>query len=424
MGSSRTFLPPAANWFVHDPINATITPNAPLTITVTPLIAGLPPGVYSGALSLIFSDTTITAVAIRLIIAESTISSAKPEHGVSSGCTPKQLVPVFTTLPNGFVAATGWPTNLVVDVFDDCKNPLTSGSVVVSFSNGDQALPLISLQDGRWSGTWPAVNALLASTTLTAVATNPSGIQGNVTIIGSVNQNPDPPVVSPGGVVSAASFLQGAPLAPGGLISIYGTKLSDATAMATSLPLEPELQNVVVQIGTTQLPLQYVGAGQINAILPYGVNTNTTHPLVVLRAGHQSNVNFVQIADAQPAIFKTGAQQGAILDQNNQLIQPGNPARAGAVAVIFCTGLGAVNADVQAGMPAPGSPPATTLSPISVSIGGLDAPVQFSGLAPGFAGLYQVNVLIPAGVSPSDSVPVIVTAGTLSSAPATIAITN
>ena len=425
LGSSRTFVG-VGNWFVHDPINATITPNSPLTITVTPLIAGLLPGVYQGALSLAFSDGYATSVVIRLIVAGPSTNSGKLGRVSSPACSPKVLVPVFTTLPNGFVAATGWPTSLAVKVLDDCGNPLTSGSVVVQFSNGDSALPLTSTLDGRWQGTWAAVNVSLASTTLTALAMTanpPPLLQGTISISGSVNQNPDPPIVNPGGVVNAAS--NRAPLAPGDLISIYGTQLSDATAAATSLPLETDLQDVEVSIGTTQLPLAYTSAGQINAILPYSVATNASNPLIVQRGGKRSTVMQVQIADALPAVFTPpGTQQGIIVDTNNQLVQPGNPAKAGDGAVIYCTGLGAVTGDVPAGAASPLSPLAMTTNSVSVSIGGQNATVLFSGLTPGFAGLYQVNILIPSGVSPSDSVPVVVSSGALSSATVTIAISN
>src|ERR1035438_639439 len=70
---------------------------------------------------------------------------------------------------------------------------------------------------------------------------------------------------------------------------------------------------------------------------------------------------------------------------------PSEPAKSGDALVIYCAGLGAVNPLVPDGAAAPSSPPAMTVNPVNVTIGGKPAPVLFSGLAPGFAGLYQVN---------------------------------
>jgi uncharacterized protein (TIGR03437 family) len=103
------------------------------------------------------------------------------------------------------------------------------------------------------------------------------------------------------------------------------------------------------------------------------------------------------------------------------LAQPGNPATAGETVVIYCTGLGAVNPPVPEGTPPPVSPLSMTVNPVTVTIGGQDAPVQFSGLTPGFPGLYQVNAVVPAGV-PGDAVSLVLTVAGQSSPPVTLAI--
>ena len=101
---------------------------------------------------------------------------------------------------------------------------------------------------------------------------------------------------------------------------------------------------------------------------------------------------------------------------------PANPAHAGDALLIFCTGLGAVSPSVTAGSIAPSSPPAKIDNPITVSIGGHNAAVSFAGLAPGFVGLYQVNVTVPDGIAAANDVPVEMTEAGASSAPVTIAV--
>jgi len=426
LGSSRTFVG-TGNWFVHSPINATITPDAPLTITVTPQIAGLLPGVYQGALSLAFSDGSLRSIAIRLILAPAgSGSTADGPTAAIAGCTPKSLVPLFTTLTGGFGLPAAWPQAIVVRVADDCGNALTSGSVVVSFSNADSPLRLTSSNDGRWSGTWSPVHST-SSAILTADAETTSPVlSGTISIGGGIQDNPDPPIFTVEGIVNAANSSLGAPLAPGSLISIYGLKLADSTAAAPRLPLEGDLQGVAVVMAGKKLPLQYTSSGQINAIIPYDIPANVQWPTVVLRGTRQSSVVQVPIADTLPAVFttnQTGKGQGAILNNSDgRLFDASNPAHAGDAAVIYCTGLGAVDSPVPAGSASPGSPVANTVNPVSVTIGGQPARVLFNGLSPGFAGLYQVNVIVPDGIPPGDAVPVVLKAAGRSGGTVTMAI--
>ena len=108
-------------------------------------------------------------------------------------------------------------------------------------------------------------------------------------------------------------------------------------------------------------------------------------------------------AAVSPGIF-TLNQQGtgtcAILHAEDfQPVSESAPAQPGEFLLIFCTGLGLVQPEVQSGQITPTAEPlARTVSPPIVNIAGIAADVTFSGLAPGFVGLYQVNVQVPAGV--------------------------
>jgi len=142
--------------------------------------------------------------------------------------------------------------------------------------------------------------------------------------------------------------------------------------------------------------------------------------------GETSVPQTVNLTTYAPGIFTMNAQgsgQGAILDSSYRLLDSSNGAsRGNTVALIFCTGLGPVYNQPPTGAPAPSKPLAgTTTTPI-VTIGGVPAMVSFSGLAPGYVGLYQVNALVPEGSAVGSAVPVTISIGGVSSNAVTIAV--
>jgi uncharacterized protein (TIGR03437 family) len=88
-----------------------------------------------------------------------------------------------------------------------------------------------------------------------------------------------------------------------------------------------------------------------------------------------------------------------------------NTARAGQTLTIYATGQGDVAPVVDDGAPAPAQPPAVTLTRPDVFIGYRNAPVLFSGLAPGWIGLWQLNVAVPPDVPAGKAIPVVVNQG-------------
>jgi uncharacterized protein (TIGR03437 family) len=134
----------------------------------------------------------------------------------------------------------------------------------------------------------------------------------------------------------------------------------------------------------------------------------------------------VNLATFAPAIFTINAQgsgQGAILDQSNRLVDVSSPATpGGTVLQIFCTGLGPVTNQPLTGSPAPSGPLSYTTATPAVTIGGVSADVFFSGLAPGFVGLYQVNAQVPAGLAPDTAAPVVISMQGTASNTVTIAV--
>lgn len=177
------------------------------------------------------------------------------------------------------------------------------------------------------------------------------------------------------GVVNAASFT-GA-IAPGGLIAIFGSGLARAGSETR------------VEIGGLAAPVLAATPFQLNVQVPEGLAPGT-HTLRV-RSPYGVTEETIAIQEVAPAIFELGGGQGAVVNQDGKLNGPASPARRGQAVVIYCTGLGAVARS--------GSLYVTT-TPVTVLVEGLELPAAFAGLAPGFRGLYQVNVVLPAGMPP------------------------
>jgi uncharacterized protein (TIGR03437 family) len=179
-------------------------------------------------------------------------------------------------------------------------------------------------------------------------------------------------------------------------------------ASSTSLPIV--LGDTSVSFNGTAAPLYYVSSTQVNAQVPFDLAVGTIN-VQVRRGSMISATMTVHVGAFSPGIFTDQAGTGAILHAGNfSVVSAGAPARVGEFILIFATGLGSLRTPFPSGMPAPSNPPADTLITPIVTIGGLSATVGFSGLAPGFVGLYQLNVQVPASLA-SGNQPVQILAG-------------
>jgi uncharacterized protein (TIGR03437 family) len=234
------------------------------------------------------------------------------------------------------------------------------------------------------------------------------------------------PQINACGIVNGASYT--APVAPGSIAAVFGDFFLGSTSVDTDLPLDTSLQNLSFQFsGGTQAPLYFVSDGQVNLQVPWELAGKSAATLTATLSGKTGASQTVSLAAFAPAIFTTNAQgtgQGAILDQNFHLVDSSNPATAGTTyLLIYCTGLGAVTNQPATGSPALSNPLSWTTTTPTVTIGGvLSTNVSFHGLAPGYAGLYQVNALVPPGVAAGNAVPVAVSIGAAASNAVTIAV--
>ena len=404
-----------------------ITSGQSQSFTIQPTVATLPAGLYKATLTLSFSDGTIRTVNLLLVVAPGGTGFSSAFRGANTSCTPTTLLPVFTLVGDIFSVPAAWPTAVEATIVDDCGNPMKQGNVVLSFSNGDSPLRLDASLAAVWSGTWPPGNPR-ASVTLTLTATQAeTKLSGTAQISGGVTANPAVPQVFAGGVVETAAY--GSPVAPGDLVAIFGMELSSAAAPATSVPLPNLLLTTSVLIDGQLIPMFYSSGGQVNAVVPYGLQVNAVHQLVVQRSNSLSVPQSVLVGAARPGVFtidSSGSGQGHIYKidaAGNQIRADKNaPAKAGDTLVIYCSGLGAVNPPLTAGTAAPLTFLTRTVDTLTAAIGGMSAVVNFAGLTPGSTGLYQVNAVVPAGLPDSDATSLVLTISGQDSAVVTLAV--
>ena len=215
-----------------------------------------------------------------------------------------------------------------------------------------------------------------------------------------------PPQIS--SIVNAASGTATS-LAPGEIFSIFGLGVGGT-----------------VLVNGVSAPLLYTSSGQVNAVVPYEAGTSGIAKVKVAVAGVSSGEWGVPLTSAAPAIFTinaSGAGAGAVLNQDSSVNSAANPAARGSVIQIFGTGQGITSPPSLTGAISTGAGNAAVL-PVKVTIGGIDATVQYQGAAPGLiSGALQVNALVPPDVTPGVAVPLSISVGGLpSQAGVTIAV--
>jgi uncharacterized protein (TIGR03437 family) len=202
-------------------------------------------------------------------------------------------------------------------------------------------------------------------------------------------------------VVNAASYLPG--ISPGGLATIFGLDLSNITGIvyAGTNPLPTQLDGISVTVNGVYAPLYGVaeanGEDQISFQVPYETPVGPGVGAVEI---YNYGAFVVSItADSyteDPGIFLYDGNYAIAELADYSLIGPGNPASPGDTIVLYTTGLGPLTLDLIDGYGSPTTPPfAETVDPFQVEVNGEQCDVSFSGLAPGFVGLYQVNVTLP-----------------------------
>ncbi len=203
--------------------------------------------------------------------------------------------------------------------------------------------------------------------------------------------------LSPVGVVNAANYAPPTnPIAPGELITLFGTNLANTTTIASTLPFPSSLGGVQVLINDRPAPVYAVSATQVSAIVPYATSGQYAS-IKVVNNNQPSNTVVMYSQACAPGIFAVpavGYGYGAVLHADFKLVDSSNPAKQGETVLIYLTGLGAVKPGVTDGAAGPTSPLSVTVGAYGVYFG-TPTLAAYNGLAPGAAGLYQVNITIP-----------------------------
>ena len=248
---------------------------------------------------------------------------------------------------------------------------------------------------------------------------------GEVTLESNVITSP-PPAISVGGIYNAASGTQS--MVAGGIVSVFGHNLGSLPLAAAGYPLPTTLGGSSFEVGTQAAPLYMTSCSQVNLQIPWEAVGQV--PVTATVGGLVSTVETITVAPFAPGIFslgQTGSGQGAVeIAATGELAAPladaGVPVKRGQYIAIFGTGLGAVSNQPATGAAALSDPLSTTLTTPIVTIGGAAAKVTYSGLAPGFAGLYQVNALVPDDAPLGNSVNLVISIGGVQSNTVTIAV--
>ncbi len=264
------------------------------------------------------------------------------------------------------------------------------------------SLPTWITVSGVTSGSGPAtVTLIVASNTST------SALSATISIAGislAVTEAAASPIIGPSitnaGVTNAASFQTG--IAPGGIVTIFGTNLGASAGQvlsASGAPWPQQLAGTNVTMNGIVAPIYNVlnlnGQEQLSVQAPWSLAGATSATVSVITTAGTSPSVTVPVLSAQPGIFILDPASSGATHVNGTVAGASNPASPGEVVVVYLTGLGTVSNQPATGASASLTTLSqTTLTP-QVIIGGVSASVAFSGLAPGFIGLYQINATVP-----------------------------
>jgi len=211
------------------------------------------------------------------------------------------------------------------------------------------------------------------------------------------------PTLGSGGVTNAADYSR--TLAPGSIMTLWGTNMAAKTAYGSKIPLPTTLEGTSVEVIDGQLlqqaPLFYISSGQINAQLPFGLKGPQIKVRVRTAAGVSTSETVTLQARAPRLFSKTqdGKGEAVVLHADWSVVSAQSPARSGEVLILFLNSLGEVQPELGAGQGGGDGSEAAPLnllpSGASVTVGGKPAPVLFAGIAPYFVGLFQINFRMP-----------------------------
>ena len=355
----------------------------------------------------------------------------------STGLGVQQVIPITLEVPAPVNQLVATPASLSFNYTIGGSAPATQTLNLKASGNVNFTISTSTPVGGPWLTVNPGNGTTEANVT---IGVNVTGLAAGV-YTGSLNvsapQANNSPLVIPvtltvtappsGNLTvfrNGASFLPTS-AAPGLIVTLGGSGLGPSPGVSFQLTPQGAVPTTVsetrVLFDGIAAPILYTSATQINAIVPYEVFGRFSSKVEVEYRGVKTNQLDVRVVDASPAIFSltsTGSGQGAILNQNGTINNSGNPASRGEVIVLYATGEGQTTpAGVNGSVPRAVAELKRPLGQVKVRIGGVEVTPLYAGSAPFFvAGVLQVNVQIPEGVSPGSNVPIELIVGNSTSA--------
>ena len=224
-------------------------------------------------------------------------------------------------------------------------------------------------------------------------------------VFGQITGSGPAPLYTAQGIVNAATQLGGA-LAPNTIASLYGTNLAfDTRAVAATDivrgMMPTSLDGVGVWVNSIPCSLFFVSPTQINFLVPYQLTAGTVS-LVVARDSQAGPTVSIQLTSTAPGLFLWNGNNAVAGHLNGIALSDSFPAVPGEIVVIYAAGLGRTSPDTTGGQLATSAFPIYYLSQFQILLNGVACPpgdVLYAGLAPGFAGLYQINLRLPDDVT-------------------------
>ena len=240
------------------------------------------------------------------------------------------------------------------------------------------------------------------------------------------------PVLSPGGTVNGATFGAGSnAVAPGTIVAIFGTDLTDGTSciapscnptFGSNGRLNTTMTGAQVTVNGILAPIFYSSPNQLGVEIPTEL-TGASATVQVTVSGQASAPQLVAVAPVSPGIFtftSDGKGSGAFTHVDGSPVTQQNPAHAAELVILYATGLGQVTPSVPTGS-LPGGTSATA-APTALTIDGIMVVPDFAGLSGCCVGLNQVNVRLPANTRSATDIPVVLTIRGVASNSVTIAV--
>ena len=417
-------LPPASYQVYAQPMNGPMTP-ANLGVSI--------PGANTT-----FRTTFAggNAAPSNILVTASSVSSASISVDASATAMQIQIFGTGTTSGSSFgsgpkAAASGgsidlllWGPGLGASVTASQIRILGPGITIRAGSVRTDSIVVNNMTPVRFTVDIAALAATTPATVVVVNGTDAAAYTGGLAMLPAM-----PAISATEKVQNGASFVLGQAVAPGSLVSIFGNNFAAAPfTPAPGLPLPTLLAGVSVTFNGVPAPMVHViksvaghpaGTDQLNVQVPWNVlsagTTSGTAQVVVTRGGLSSASVSIPITAAAPGLFFLQADTAGVLrpvafDANYTWSFPvgayagvtSQPIKVGAPLVLLATGLGPVTTTPDNGFPSPLN--STTTTTPTVLIGGVPAQVFFSGLFPGYAGVYQINANVAPGTPTGNAV--------------------